>query len=160
MVSAFREGVTKKGSPYGVVKIEDYTGSAEIPLFGNNYIEYSKYCKQGLFLWIIGSFRPHKFRQGEMEFAIGSIKLLPDVKDQLIEKITIKAALSDVTDTVIAELSTLIKKNQGKCRLYFSVFDTEHDVSLDFFAPSTRTEVTKELIDYLSGNDTLFFEIN
>ena len=160
MVVSFREGTTKKGSPYGVVKIEDYTGSAEIPLFGNNYIEYSKYCKPGMSLWIVGSFQPHKFKQGEMEFSIGSIKLLPDVKEQLVEKITIKAALSDINDTVVAELSSLIKKQQGKCRLYFTVFDTKHNISLDLFAPGTRVEITKELVDYLSGNEALFFKID
>ena len=30
---------------YGILKIEDFTGSGEIPLFGQDYIEYSKYGK-------------------------------------------------------------------------------------------------------------------
>ena len=45
IVTDFREGMTKTGKPYGVVKIEDFTGSGEIALFGNNYIEYSKYLQ-------------------------------------------------------------------------------------------------------------------
>ena len=160
MVTAFREGTTKRGAPYGIVKIEDYSGSAEIPLFGNNYIDYSKYCRPGLFLWISGSFQPHKYKQGEMELSIGSIRLLPDVKDQLIEKITIKAVLSDLNEAVVAELSTLMKKRQGKVRLYFVVYDTENNISLDMVAPGTKIEVTKELVDYLSATEGLLFTIN
>ena len=37
--------MTKNGKPYGILKIEDFTGSGEIPLFGQDYIEYSKYGK-------------------------------------------------------------------------------------------------------------------
>ena len=160
LVTAFREGTTKRGAPYGIVKIEDYSGSAEIPLFGNNYIEYSKFCRPGLFLWIVGSFQSHKYKEGEMEFSIRSIKLLPDVKDQLIEKITITATLSDLNETVVAELSTLMKKRQGKVRLCFVVYDTDNNISLDMVAPGTRIEVTKELVDYLSETEGLHFKIN
>jgi len=34
------------------LKIEDFTGSGEIPLFGQDYIEYSKYGKIGMYLLI------------------------------------------------------------------------------------------------------------
>ncbi len=52
IVTGFREGMTKMGKPYGILKLEDFTGSGEIPLFGNDYIEFSKYCKDGLVLLI------------------------------------------------------------------------------------------------------------
>ena len=52
IVTDFREGMTKKGSPYGIIKMEDFTGSAELPLFGKDYIEYSKYGKPGMYLLI------------------------------------------------------------------------------------------------------------
>ena len=160
MVSAFREGISKKGTPYGVVKIEDYTGSAEIPLWGNNYIEYSKFCKIGMFLWIIGVWQPKKYREEENEFVINSIKLLPDVKDQLVEKITIKASLHSLDNTVITELSTLLRKKQGKSALYFKVFDSERNISLNLFSPKEKVEVTRELVDYIEENDNLVFELN
>lgn len=160
MVSAFREGISKKGSPYGIVKIEDYSGSTEIPLFGNNYIEYSKFCKIGMFLWITGVWQPKKYREGENEFVINSIKLLPDVKDQLIEKITIKASLHNLNNTVITELSTLLRKKHGKSALYFKVFDSERNISLNLFSPKEKVEVTRELVDYITENDDLVFELN
>mgnify|MGYP000638805558 FL=1 len=86
IVTDFREGMTKTGKPYGVVKIEDFTGSGEIALFGNNYIEYSKYCKPGMYLLITARVEPRRWNENELDFNIGSIRLLQDEKDKLIEK--------------------------------------------------------------------------
>lgn len=40
IVTGFREGTTKTGNPFGILKVEDFTGSGEIALFGQDYIEY------------------------------------------------------------------------------------------------------------------------
>lgn len=38
-MSAVREGYTKTGKPYGIAKVEDYSGSAEFAFFGNEWVE-------------------------------------------------------------------------------------------------------------------------
>ena len=38
---------SRTGSQFGIIKIEDYTGSAEIRLFGQDYINYNKYGIKG-----------------------------------------------------------------------------------------------------------------
>ena len=44
--------MTKKGNPYGIIKIEDFTGSGEIALCGKDYVDYSKFGKRGMYLLI------------------------------------------------------------------------------------------------------------
>ena len=39
IVTGVREGYTKTGKPYGIAKIEDYSGSAEFAFFGNEWVE-------------------------------------------------------------------------------------------------------------------------
>lgn len=160
IVDSFREGMTKMGKPYGVVKLEDYSGSAEIALFGNDYIEYAKYCKPGLYLLINATVQPRRFKEHELDFKIGAIRLLPDVKDQLIEKIKIMVSMHALDDTMINELATLIKQSQGSTLLYFSVIDGERNIKLDFFAQNNRISVSKELIEYIRENENLDFKIN
>lgn len=160
IVDSFREGMTKMGKPYGVVKLEDYSGSAEIALFGNDYIEYAKYCKPGLYLLINATVQPRRFKEHELDFKIGAIRLLPDVKDQLIEKIKIMVSMHALDDTMINELATLIKQSQGSTLLYFSVIDGDRNIKLDFFAQNNRISVSKELIEYIRENENLDFKIN
>ena len=160
IVTEAREGTTRKGSPYGVIKIEDFTGSTEIALFGNEYIEYSKYFRVGMYLLIRGRVEPHRWKEGELDFRIGSIKLLQEEKDKLIEKISITVPIHSLDEPTINELSVLIKTNQGNSLLYFRVVDGEHNVVLNLFSQNVRLNVTRELIEFLTGNEDIDFKIN
>lgn len=160
IVTGFREGTTKMGKPYGILKIEDFTGSGEIALFGNDYIEYSKYGRLGMYLLFNATIQPRKWNENEFDFKIGSVRLLQDVKDALIEKITISLSIHSLDETTVSELSAFIKNNPGQTMLYFKVIDGEHNVSLNLFSQSKRLTVTRELVDYLMENDSIDFKIN
>ena len=160
IVTAFREGTTKTGKPYGIVKIEDFTGSGEIALFGNDYIEYSKYCKIGMYLLITARVEPRRWNENELDFKIGSIRLLQDEKDRLIEKISISVPIHDLDEPTINELSALIKNNPGQSLLYFRVIDSEHNISQSFFSQNIRLNVTQNLIEFLQENENIDFKIN
>ena len=160
IVTAFREGTTKNGKPYGIVKIEDFTGSGEIALFGNDYIEYSKYCKTGMYLLINARVEPRRWNENELDFKIGSIRLLQDEKDRLIEKISITVPIHDLDEPTINELSVLIKNNPGQSLLYFRVVDSEHNISQNFFSQNIRLNVTRNLVEFLQENEYIDFKIN
>ncbi|MEG1543919.1 MAG: DNA polymerase III subunit alpha, partial [Tannerellaceae bacterium] len=160
IVTAFREGMTKMGKPYGIVKIEDFTGNGEIALFGNDYIEYSKYCRIGMYLLINATVQPRRWKEDELDFKIGSIRLLQDEKDKLIEKLTISLPIHDLDEPTINELSVLIKNNPGHSLLYFKVVDGEHNISLGLFSQNIRLTVTRELVDFLQLNENIDFKIN
>ncbi|MDH6356305.1 DNA polymerase III subunit alpha [Parabacteroides sp. PF5-9] len=160
IVTAFREGMTKTGKPYGIVKIEDFTGNAEIALFGNDYIEYSKYCRLGMYLLFTGRVEPRRWREEELDLRIGSIRLLQDEKDKMIEKINITIPVHGLDETIITELSVLIKSNPGNTLLYFKVVDGERNLSLDFFSQTIKLDVTHELIHFLERNGYIDFKIN
>ncbi|MDR1981849.1 MAG: DNA polymerase III subunit alpha [Tannerellaceae bacterium] len=160
IVTDVREGMTKKGSPYGVMKIEDFTGSAEIALFGNDYVEFNNYLKAGLYLLIKACVEPHRWKEHELDFRIGSIRLLQEEKDKLIEKISITVPIHDLDEPTITELSVLIKTNPGQSLLYFKVIDGENNIFINLFSKNIRLNVTRELVDYLQENGNIDFKIN
>ena len=160
IVTGFREGMTKNGKPYGILKIEDFTGSGEIPLFGQDYIEYSKYGKIGMYLLITAGVEPSRWDPNKLDFKIGTVNLLQDEKDKLIEKISITVPIHDLDEPTINELSVLIKNNPGHSLLYFKVVDGEHNISLNLFSQNIRLNVTRELVDFLQENENIDFKIN
>ena len=85
IVTGFREGYTKTGKPFGIAKVEDYTGSAEFAFFGNEWIEKKNFFNPGMFLYMKAKCQPKQWKQNEYEVKIHSIELLPDVKDKVIE---------------------------------------------------------------------------
>ncbi|WP_108822233.1 DNA polymerase III subunit alpha [Dysgonomonas sp. Marseille-P4361] len=160
LVSAIREGMTKRGKPYMIIRIEDFTGSGEIPLFGDDYINFGKYGHVGLYVYIKGRIQGRRYDENQMELKINSIQLLPDVKDSLIEKITITLPLHDMNNQMVDELSTLTKNNPGNSLLYFQVVDGEKNLKVDLFSRSMKINVRQELVDYLVDNENILFKIN
>ena len=160
IVTGFREGTTKKGSQYMVVSIEDFTGTGEIPLFGEDYLKYSPYCKPGTYLFIKASILPRQWKETELDFKVKSIQLLQDVKDKLITKINISLSIHQLDEQIIEELTLLIKDNPGKTQLSFTILDGAHHVMLHLFSRSVRLQVTQRLIDFLNENDSIDFAIN
>lgn len=160
IVSAVREGITRTGKPFMIIKIEDFTGSGEIPLFGDDYINFGKYGRQGLSIWVKGRVQGRRYDANQLELKIISIQLLSDVKDKEIEKITITLPLHDMNAQMVEELATLTKNNPGNSLLYFQVVDGERNMKVDLFARSLKIEIKQELIDYLIESENLVFSIN
>ena len=49
IVTGVREGYTKSGKPYGIAKVEDYSGVAEFAFFGNEWVEKKNFFSEGMF---------------------------------------------------------------------------------------------------------------
>ena len=160
IVTAVRRGMTKNGNPYGIVKVEDYSGAAEIPFFGNDWVTFQGYMNEGTFLFMKARCQAKQWKQDELELKITSIELLPDVKEKLIERLTIKLPLSALNQTLVLELMELFKDSTGNTELYFKIIDNEDRMSLDFIARPMRISVGREIITYLEGHSELEFQIN
>ena len=67
--------------------------------------------------------QPKQWRPDELDVKITSMELLPDVKEQLIEKITILIPLAELNSALVTELASLTKEHPGNTELYFKVTD-------------------------------------
>lgn len=160
IVTDVREGITRNGKPFMIVKMEDFTGSGEMPLFGNDYIEYSKYCKPGMYLLLKAAVTPRQWKESDLDFKIKSIQLLQDVKDDLIDKINITMPISEINEQAINEISVFVKNNPGKTQLYFRIIDGENHVTLNLMSRSIKLNVTQGFIDFLNETENFDFTIN
>ena len=160
IITAVREGQTKRGSPYTIFKIEDYQGSFEMPLFGEESVNFGRYARVGLSVYLTARVQPKRYRPEELEVKIASIQLLSDVKDKLVSKITLQIPLSEINDATVNELSALIKNNSGNSLLYFQIIGEDSKMSVQLFSRVTRIQVDKRLIDYLKNNLFIDFRIN
>ncbi|KAA6300528.1 MAG: DNA polymerase III subunit alpha [Candidatus Ordinivivax streblomastigis] len=155
-----RIGTTKKGAPFGVIRVEDYSGAGELTFFGNDYVTFQGYLKEGLFLYINARCQPKQWQPNELEIKVTSLQLLSDVKEKLIEKITILIPLMTLNPELITELSALTKKNPGQAQLCFQIKDADEKIQADFISRPMKVVVEKELIDYIEGYRDLGFKIN
>jgi DNA polymerase-3 subunit alpha len=160
IVTAFREGMTKQSKPYGILTVEDFTGSGDIPLFGDDYINYSKYGKPGMYLFIRATVESRNAYVNTLDFRIKKITLLQDEKDGLIQKLSISVPVSALNDTMVEELSSVLQNSTGKTTLFFNVMDENRQISLNLFSKGKGVYVTQKLVDALTDMENILFTIN
>ena len=160
IVTGVREGYTKNGKPYGVAKVEDYSGVAEFAFFGNEWVEKKNFFCEGMFLFMHGKCQPRQWKQDEWEVKINTIELLPEVKDRVIEKLTVTAPLSAVDDEMIMELASLVKTHPGNAELCFFIRDEDGQMHVSLMSRTLKVSVQKDLMNYLKSQPLLEYKIN
>lgn len=160
VVTGVREGYTRTGKPYGVAKLEDYSGTADFAFFGNDWVDKKNFFSEGMFLFMKGKCQPKQWKPDEWEVKINTIELLPEVKDRLIEKITVTMPLSVINDEMIMELGSMVKDNPGNTELFFLIRDEDGQMYVNLMSRTLRISVHKDLVNYLKNQPLLDYKIN
>jgi DNA polymerase III subunit alpha len=151
---------SKNGNPFGIFKIEDYSSSLELALFGKDYIEFSRYLAMGLFVCIRGKVQTKWNRDGDYEFKPLSIDLLNDLKEKRFKEVNVKMDLADVNETNIARLKAILTENPGKFDFKLNVYDREERYDIAMFSRSSKIELNKEiqkmLLEVVGENNVSF----
>ena len=95
----------------------------------------------------------------EYEVKVNTIELLPDVKESVIEKLTINAPLTEINDELIEELSSLVKSHPGNVELNFHIQDDEGQ-QINLAAKTLKINVQKDIIAFLKSQTALSYKIN
>ena len=160
VVTGVRETRTKTGKPCGFTRIEDFTGSSEIALFGEPWLKWANMMKEGNYLFIKAKCQPYKYAPERVDLVINSIELLQDVKDTAISSITLTMPLSELDKEFVSDLDTLTG-TEGKTTLKFIFTDlTSPDNKVSLSSATRRITVTQELMDYLKKRETINYTFN
>jgi DNA polymerase-3 subunit alpha len=160
MVTEAYEGMNKSGKMFSNMTLSDYEGSLKVFFFGQDYINFGKYCKKGQFLMIRGKAQP-RFRGNEMlEFKLNNVELLQEVRSNRVKAISVDISLFAITEQFIAELHHFCENNKGKATLEFNVIDPETKTMVKLFSRNIKIDPNNEFIDYLRSKDGIVFKIN
>lgn len=160
MVTQSNEYISKRGSAYGKVRIEDFSGSGEIAIFGDTWAQFKGYFSVGNSVFISARVAPRRWGDGDPDLQILKVDWLADVKDRKVQSITINANLHAIDMTLVAELSNLVLNSQGDSQLNFHVTDPETGQYATLSRQDSRINVTAELINYIEAHPALTYKIN
>ena len=158
LVVGYETKISRKGSQFGIMKIEDYSGSYEIRLFGKNFIEYDKYGKPGTPILVRGMYQKRKFNDS-VDLNILSMDLLEDYKGKMIHSICIEINVDDLNDRISELLKDYLgKSTENRANLYYKLVDVDRKHSVTLLS-KYKMPVTKQLIECLKENG-FEFEVN
>ena len=160
IVTMVRSKFTKTGKPCGFVTIEDFEGSGELALFGEEWGKWKGMLIEGCTVMIKAQF-VQRFRGSDMmEMRITDIQYLQTVKDNQIERLTITLDAAKLDDTTVSDLVTVIKDSPGTTQLYFQVNDGLANRPFTLHSRTGKVDVCKELISFIKNNEALSYRIN
>jgi len=158
IVTGVRQGMSKRGSAFGIVTLEDYSGAHELPLFGNDWVQWSSFMIEGNLLYITARCQARQYDSSKLELKIGRIDFLADVKDKLIENITINMPVHAISKDLVCTLQKLTAEN-GPVTLRMCITDAEGN-TLAMQSQKKRITVKKELISFIEKQTGMSFKIN
>ena len=154
-----KEGHTKNGKPFGIVVLEDYSGTLELAFFGEDWARWKGYLALGNSVFISARVEP-RFRLDDYDIKIGKIEFLSDIKEQKIEKFTIEIDLDLLTEESLEELVALVESSPGNTDLFISINDTENKTNIPLVSRSHTINVTKKVLDFINENKMFRYLIN
>ena len=145
IISEITNRIDKKGNPYGVVTIEDFTDSKQFMLFSDDYMKFKLMLVQGAFVYVRARVQPRRWGN-ELEIKIVAINLLSDVLEKLTKSISLRVNLFDINTTFIDNFKTILEEHKGNHQLKMNVIDPDENVSLELLSRTHKVKITKQLI--------------
>lgn len=147
MVVSLESRPSKSGSMFGILKVEDYSGSHEFMLFGQSYIDFHNYGVTGTPIYIKGAYE-RRYKNQDLRFNIKSIQLLEAVKGSLVSTIHLKLFDKDITPRIRGLLAEHLTDNPeaGNLEMTFMATDIRRRIRL---AASRKVNITRAFLDLL-----------
>lgn len=159
MVTEATEGISKSGTPYSKMTIADYTDSLQLFFFKQDYVEYGKYCKPGLFILVKGKVQK-RYSSESLEFRVSHIELLSEVRSNHVKSVTLTMPLWFISESIINQLESMAKIHKGKALLKFNVYDPETNRSIMLFSRNTKITLDNQLVNFFDEHPEIVFRIN
>lgn len=159
IVTSCNTKMSKNGKPYGRVIIEDFTGSGELVLFGDQWARWSGSLQEGYTIFITARCID-KWHNGRINLELGGIEFLQDVKESKIERLTITVDYQNLDEDIVNDISTMLLASPGKAQLFFQIRDPEGNTHVLLQSRKLKVDVRRDLVSYIESNPNIEYKIN
>ena len=164
MVTSYESRLSKAGKQYGIMRIEDLTGSYDVRLFGENFYKFGQYGIPGTPIVVTCEFR-RRFKTSEISLEVKNIQLLDNIKGKLIRGITLTVSSKEADSRLQSLLADHIVRHGEKpstsdapysgsilsVRLYDPTFN--RSVML---TSKHRVNISRKMLEMLDENEIEF----
>ena len=162
IVTGIQSRFGKNNKPWGIVTLEDFSGSGELVLFGDDWLNLNGKFIEGAAVYVTGKMAQRFSYSDQKELKIGNVELLQSVKDRAIDRITISVITDhkELDETVVEELNEIVSESPGKTKLFFQLRDSLGKNHVLLRAKERTVDVKHQLIDFIDAHPALDYKIN
>ena len=164
IVTGIQQRFGKNNKPWGIINLEDFDGSGELVLFGEDWLNLNGKFIEGAAVYITGKMATRFQSSTQKELKVTNVELLQSLKERAIDRITISMNTDlldkEVMSGVVADLNEIIYSNPGKTQLFFQLRDSIGANHVLLRSKTCGVDVRHTLIDYIEKVDGLDYHIN
>lgn len=143
------ERQTKNGRSFGLFSIEDYDGSLDMALFGEDYLKNQHFLVPGQFIFITGKVQERYNQIGVWELRPQTIQLLSDVREKMCKTVRLDIRVEDINDSIIGSLEDACTNYPGAASLMVNLIDEQKKLKVDLLSRKFKIRPDNELINEL-----------
>ncbi len=160
IVTKVTQKFSRQGSPFGIVTIEDFNGSGEIALFGEEWGKWNGKLIEGCSVFVKAKYVKRFPTSQYFSLVIQNVEYLQTVKEQRIERFTINVNSKNLDEGIVNDILSMVSDNPGHTDLYFNIHDEDSHSNVLLHSRNNRIEVKKELVQYVEEQPEMGYSIN
>lgn len=160
IVTGTKSKFTKNGKPCGFVTIEDFEGSGELAFFGEEWGRWKGMLVEGSTVFITAKCVQRYRDSNYYDLKIADIQYLQTVKDQRIEKFTITMDSTSIDETVVNDISTMLRNSPGSTQLYFQINDVTSNSYVLLRSKMGPISLKHKFMTYIEANPEMSYHVN
>jgi DNA polymerase-3 subunit alpha len=157
IVTNVEHRTSKNGKGWAAFTFEDYSGSFEFRIFGEEYLKFKHFLIPNSFLYI--KIYGKKGWNNDVRISFTNIQLLHDVLEEFSKKITLQLSINEISKNSIEKLNNILNDFKGKKTLNFFIVDNDENLTLNLPSRSYKIDISNELLEKLK-NEQINFKLN
>lgn len=160
IVTRVTQRFSRQGSPFGLVTIEDFNGSGEIALFGEEWGKWNGKLTEGCSVFVKAKYIKRFPTSQFFSLVIQNVEYLQTVRDNRIERFTINVPAKVIDEGIANDILSMVDDCPGHTDLYFNIHDEESHTNVLLHSSNSRIEIRKELVQYVEAQPEMSYSIN
>ncbi len=160
IVTNVKSATDKKGVPCGFVTLEDFEGTGELRLFGEEWGHWRGMFVQGSTIFVKGNTFKRFKNSNYWNLHLNDVQYMQNVEGTQIKQITLRIDANKLVKDIFESLRSLAHDNKGTVDLYFQLDDPATQKSVMLHSSSGRIALTRKVIDFLDSIEDISYAID
>ncbi|MGV3587275.1 MAG: OB-fold nucleic acid binding domain-containing protein, partial [Adhaeribacter sp.] len=142
----------KNGNPFALFTLEDYDSTLNMALFGEDFVKFAQYLREGMFVFIKGKVQLRYKTEDQWELKPVNIQLLGDLTDKMANGVRLDIDIRTLNDLLIDRIEEAAQTSPGGKKFELMLTDPNERISIEMFSRKYRID-PKTFIQKIKENN-------
>lgn len=146
IITEVNHRMTKSGKPFASIVLEDFSGSMQLALFGEDYGKLKQFLLPESLVYVKAKVQNRYGNANEWELKPTSMQFLADMAEKMTKQLTVTMRLYNVNQETITKLGHLFEGHKGSVPVRLHIVDVERNWSIPFTSKS-KVKIASKFLD-------------